>query len=160
MKVGKWSNEAWVNHGVPEPNTGCLLWTGYSDKLGYGRVNINKKYGLLHRLSYEKYKGQIPNGLCVLHKCDTPACFNPDHLFLGTKYDNKMDSIRKGRDPKASATHCKRGHLITGRDKGTQRRRCLKCQSMRSKLYSKGLNVGALDKTNESFCEAALGDEP
>lgn len=50
-----------------------------------------------HRVAWRLFKGLIPLGLCVLHKCDVPRCVNPDHLFLGTKDDNAKDKIKKGR---------------------------------------------------------------
>lgn len=51
----------------------------------------------VHRISWQLFKGEIPFGLHVLHHCDTPPCFNPEHLFLGTNHDNILDSTRKGR---------------------------------------------------------------
>jgi hypothetical protein len=34
---------------------------------------------------------------CVLHHCDNPPCFNPAHLYIGTKVDNARDCARRGR---------------------------------------------------------------
>ncbi len=86
-------NEKWM----PEPNSGCWLWTAYVDRDGYGNITINRKPTPAHRASWELFKGTIPKGLLVCHKCDTPACVNPDHLFLGTHKDNIRDSFAKGR---------------------------------------------------------------
>jgi hypothetical protein len=53
---------------------------------------------MAHRASWEAYRGPIPKGMWVLHKCDTMPCVNPDHLFLGTHQDNMTDKTRKGRN--------------------------------------------------------------
>jgi hypothetical protein len=76
--------------------TGCRLWRGQLDKDGYGVCrwqNCRKA----HRLSWVQANGPIPDGMLVCHRCDTPACINPDHLFLGTDADNRTDMVTKGR---------------------------------------------------------------
>lgn len=75
----------------------CWEWTGSINTGGYGQININGRPERCHRLSWMIFKGEIPAGMCVLHKCDNRKCFNPNHLFLGTKQQNTNDMIRKGR---------------------------------------------------------------
>lgn len=82
---------------IPEPNSGCWLWTGYCNSDGYGRTTINGKVIGAHRLSYRLFCGEIPLGAEIMHKCDTPACVNPDHLKAGSHLENMTDSYRKGR---------------------------------------------------------------
>ena len=52
----------------------CWEWQAYKDKDGYGRIPFLGKTQSAHRISYQLYVGDIPDGLCVLHKCDNPAC--------------------------------------------------------------------------------------
>ena len=90
-------NERLDYYVIPEPNTGCWLWVGTYAYCGYGKLGIGKKFYQAHRLSWERYNGLIPDGMHVCHKCDTPACINPQHLFLGTMKDNMLDAEKKGR---------------------------------------------------------------
>jgi hypothetical protein len=83
---------------------GCWDWIGHKDKKGYGRILVEGKIQLAHRVSWELANGPVPNGLLVLHRCDNPSCTNPEHLFVGTQKDNIDDMVNKGRD--------RRGHPI------------------------------------------------
>lgn len=89
---------------VPEPITGCLLWTGYTTNWGYG-VIYGPKNELAHRWAWAREHGDIPPGMFVCHRCDTPACCNVDHLFLGTPQDNTDDMRKKGRFPSGQFAH-------------------------------------------------------
>jgi hypothetical protein len=76
----------------------CWEWTGSKLKSGHGLLrSVAADTYLAHRLSWHIHNGPIPDGLCVLHHCDNPPCVRPDHLFLGTRADNTMDMISKGR---------------------------------------------------------------
>lgn len=79
-------------------SNGCWEWVGHRLKKGYGQMRCGKKLVLAHRASWAAFKGEIPVGLFVLHKCDNPSCCNPEHLFLGTNADNMNDMVAKGRN--------------------------------------------------------------
>jgi len=81
----------------PVTESGCWLWTGTLDgRGGYGKIG-NPQHVKAHRVSWELFRGPIPDGMCILHKCDIRCCVNPDHLFVGTYQDNVVDMHKKGR---------------------------------------------------------------
>lgn len=83
---------------IPEPNSGCWLWFGMEQQgRRYGLFCWKQKTVKAHRAAWSIYRGDIPDGLHVLHRCDNPPCVNPDHLFLGTHQDNMRDCSEKGR---------------------------------------------------------------
>lgn len=79
---------------------GCIEWTGYKDKKGYGRFSSAGGEVLAHRLSFTMHYGADILGVMVLHRCDNPSCVNPQHLFLGNNSDNMADMVRKKRSSK------------------------------------------------------------
>lgn len=82
---------------TPIPESGCRIWLSNINTGGYGRIGIANKVYLAQRVAYEHAYGKIPDGLHVCHKCDTPSCVNPAHLFLGTDADNMRDKVNKKR---------------------------------------------------------------
>jgi len=80
-----------------DKSSGCWLWKAGKNQNGYGLIRANGKERLAHRLAWELTNGPIPKGMCICHKCDNPACINPNHLFLGTQKDNIKDMDGKGR---------------------------------------------------------------
>lgn len=77
---------------------GCWRWSAKSTgHFGHGSFSVRSAPVPAHRFAWQITRGAIPKGLCVLHRCDVPACVNPSHLFLGTKRDNNLDRDAKGR---------------------------------------------------------------
>ena len=86
-----------------ETDSGCWEFIGGRGGSGYGYISIGyKEYESTHRLAYKLWCGPIPEGMIVCHKCDNKPCCNPDHLFLGTTKDNKLDEMIKGTHVKGS----------------------------------------------------------
>jgi HNH endonuclease len=106
-----------------DPNSGCWLWTLALNNGGYGFISftdsaeVRHDNELAHRMSYQEFKGPIPEGKDVAHTCDCTYCINPAHLWDATPAENTQDSIAKGRYVfNAGLYHC-------GRKKGSKNRR-------------------------------------
>lgn len=76
----------------------CWLWTAFKNKQGYGKIGTTASKCInSHRVSWVIHNGPIPDDYFVCHKCDTPSCVNPKHLFIGTRQDNIDDMMLKKR---------------------------------------------------------------
>lgn len=92
----------------------CWEWLRSKDSGGYGMVGVSGKNVKAHRVSWMLTHGEIPEGKCILHKCDNRLCINPRHLFVGTQQENIRDMVSKKRqhhpvgerNPKAKLTEC------------------------------------------------------
>lgn len=89
--------DEWLWSKLEKKSSGCIEWTGCTAQ-GYGIVRFAGKSWRAHRLVWHLTKGEIPEGLCVLHKCDNPPCCNVDHLWVGTHKENSRDMSNKERD--------------------------------------------------------------
>lgn len=83
-------------------DSGCIEWVGGRNRNGYGTFSVwgsaafSCRMQLAHRVAWFLHTGEVANGL-VLHSCDNPPCVNPDHLRLGTQFDNMRDCVERRR---------------------------------------------------------------
>jgi len=91
----------------------CLIIDGYKNKDGYGRISFKNKLYDAHVAAYEAWHGHRKKGMHVCHKpiiCHTPACINPEHLYLGTPSQNRFDTVLDKTNVNKNKTHCSQGH--------------------------------------------------
>lgn len=123
--------------------TGCWNWKGSKVNGGYGIGHLpGTGYVLAHRLAAHLWLGyDLADTRIVCHKCDNPACFNPKHLFIGTRKDNMQDCVRKGRNFQSRKTCCPKGHPYTEENTmhavkdGYEYRRCKTCSQQVSREW-------------------------
>jgi len=90
---------------------GCHVWTGSTDRHGYGKFSIKSRIIGAHRLAFVLAYDEQPLSFLVCHHCDNAKCVNPEHLFLGTSHDNMQDMSRKGRNIKSVGENQKSSKL-------------------------------------------------
>ena len=107
----------------------CWLWIGGISGNGYGIIKTNNKSIGTHRMSWFLSYGK-QSKKCVLHKCDNRSCVNPLHLFEGTKKDNALDMISKGRHYEQKVIHCPNNHVynISNTYLHKNKRSCRQCK--------------------------------
>ncbi len=96
MKLDK---DCIIRHSWVKDN-GCWEWIKAVGKSGYGVMRVGDRSAVsCHRVAYQLWNGDIPDGLNVLHKCDNKKCVNPDHLEIGTQSKNMLDAASRGISP-------------------------------------------------------------
>lgn len=100
----KWRTDEerfWAFYVKPEKEGECPDWSGGKDKDGYALFSVGRKTMRASHYAYELHYGPIPQGMFVLHKCDSPACTDWKCLFLGTHAENMRDKMMKNRSHSA-----------------------------------------------------------
>lgn len=115
---------------IIDPATGCLLWAGATSN-GYGRIGVDGRSRLVHRVMWEMFGEPIPEDLEPDHLCRIRRCASLAHLELVTSRENTL----RGEGPtaiNAAKDECDRGHRFdefnTYRDP-LGRRQCRRCRA-------------------------------
>lgn len=119
--------------------TGCWLWLGSCDRHGYGRLTVDRKPRLAHRLSYEIFIGPVPVGLELDHECDRRECVNPKHVVPKTHRENMLRGGRGVGAINARKVRCEHGHPFDEKNtyRHRSRRSCRACNAKAAKRYKK-----------------------
>lgn len=96
-----------IRFTVRDPETGCWIWAGATNGVGYGVFFLRGQRHYAHRFTYSQVAGPIPAGLVIDHLCRTTLCCNPEHLEAVTQAENVRRSPLIG-----AKTHCKAGHAF------------------------------------------------
>jgi hypothetical protein len=127
-----------IERSVSKSPEGCWVWNLSLTKLGYARINYLGKARFAHRVAYQTFKGSIPEGMELDHKCRTRACVNPEHLEPITHTENVRRGARGVLNPQRQVTHCKWGHEFTEQNTywktskaGGKSRMCITCKNLR-----------------------------
>lgn len=120
---------------IPEPNSGCWLWTGATNGFGYGRLFSNGRNRYAHRVSFEIAHGPIADDMQLDHLCRNTFCINPDHLEPVTNQENVKRGLMSALRP--ARVFCPKGHPQNqfGYIDSRGARQCLVCLSIRQKAY-------------------------
>lgn len=134
--------DARIQSRIRRVESGCWEWTGRLDRGGYGVIGLYKDGGQLirgaHRVSYELYVNEIPEGKQIDHLCRVRSCINPEHLEPVTSKENTMRSSIAPATINSRKTHCVNGHEFTEENVYTCKeghRRCKSCRRERSNAH-------------------------
>ena len=129
-------NARLLEKSIPEPNSGCWLWIGHLSKNGYGKLRVknNSRWQTqyAHRISYQTFVCEIPNGLDLDHICRVRSCINPAHLEPVSRSTNLARSPLMNRQK--IKTSCPKGHIYSGVNLRGQRI-CHECQRIAQQRY-------------------------
>lgn len=116
----------------------CWPWQRGKTTAGYGSVYHEGKHGYAHRLMFEWFRGPIPKGMFIDHKCRNRKCCNPAHLRIATPRQNVLENNVGPVAANVLKTHCLRGHPFSGENlyvRASGGRECRACRSTAMKSW-------------------------
>lgn len=145
--------ERFHHYAMPEPNSGCWLWTGTIEWHGYGRICVKTKHIYAHRFAYSTFRQAVPVGLELHHRCHNRACVNPDHLETIDPAHHVHLTLHETAvlrsNFKRNQTHCMRGHPLSDENlRITKRgqRACKTCARDRSAKKYAATRILSVDR--------------
>lgn len=135
----------------------CWLWIGATRPNGYGNFLLGGRTTGAHRAAWSLLKGEIPTGMQVCHRCDTPSCVNPEHLFLGTQQDNLNDMGAKGR--RVVAPHDGSNNPMFGRRHSHEARQAqsIRARARMGSLHNRATIDEVMARAIKDFCARGAG---
>lgn len=125
----------WAKVKPVKDDSGCLLWTGATGGEGYGWLRVDGRAHAAHRLAYEHFVEEIPDGLTLDHLCRNRLCVNWSHVEPVTRGENVLRGTGFA-SANARKTHCPLGHEYTPENTYRERngwRKCRTCTLERSR---------------------------
>jgi hypothetical protein len=160
LGMSKIQIENFTNKIAKTPD-GCWLWLGAKTNLGYGKLGLKGKTLLAHRVSYQLFRGEIPEGMKLDHTCKKRSCVNPYQLDVVTQKENLLrgETINASN---AQKTHCPKGHpydeantWIGSKKNGVQYRSCILCNKAKGKSRYRNQQASSERVTNFIMAKAS-----
>lgn len=139
------------NRSIPEPNSGCWLWTAGLDPTGYGKMLFEGACTTASRASFLIHGGEVPAGYEVDHLCFTRACVNPSHLRAISRRANRaavrpdVGTPERTRKGQRRVTHCHAGHPRPADLVGKHCPSCRRISALRYKAEARSGTVIAME---------------
>jgi hypothetical protein len=140
-------------------NNGCWIWTDSHFPSGYGKLVVDGRSHVVSRLAaylYHDFDLEDKTSI-VCHRpiiCSDKACWNPDHIYIGSFSSNEQDKRIDGTG-NSGKTKCPKGHeyteantVVRNRPGGRLQRECRTCVNERRQgKYSRTKTLAKLGVT-------------
>lgn len=113
-------DEAFLARTEPLLWSSCVVWTGATDRKGYGSLRVDGRTVYAHRYAWEREHGPVPDTMEVDHMCFERSCCNVDHLRVATRQQNMQNrsGSNLGRDLPRGVTRHRRRYVAQVKHNG------------------------------------------